>query len=98
MNFVFCWEAAISVYVVLSSSGLRETFRVGRLHNREKKECENFDSFLLKSGGGAMVVLPLPPPAHSHPPPPPPPKKKKKKKKGEKGEEGEGGETCLNGL
>jgi hypothetical protein len=85
MNFVFCWEAN-NISLVVLSCGLRETSRVGRLH-REKKEWENFDSFLLKSGGGGDFVPPpfrgavvVVAPSPSLPLPPPPPKK------GEKGE------------
>ena len=96
----FCWEAAISVYVVLSSSssGLRETFRVGRLHRFwRRKSARILIVFCLKSGGGGdfvppplpggawwwWLIPPLPPPL---PYPLPPPKKKGKRgRRGEKG-------------
>ena len=89
----FCWEAAISVYVVLSC-GLRETSRVDYTERRKSERI--LIVFLLKSGGGgdfvppssggAMVVLPLPPPLPYPLPLPPPPKKKGKR--GRRGREG----------
>jgi len=70
MNFVFCWEdtAAISVYVVLSSSsGLREKplGGRGRLHRFwrfwRRKSARILIVFCLKSGGGGGLRPPPPP-------------------------------------
>ena len=78
----FCWEAAISVYVVLSSSssGLRETFRVGRLHRfwRRKSERILIVFLLLKSGGGGDFVPPPRPGGRGGGGSSPPPKKRGK--------------------
>ena len=91
MNFVFCWEANISLVVL--SCGLRETSSVDYTDFEDLKILIEKSFCKIRRGGGlrpppfrgAVVVahssLPLPPP-----PLPPPPKKKK----GEKGEGKEG--------
>jgi hypothetical protein len=110
MNFVFCWEANISLVVL--SCGLRETSSVDYTDFEDLKILIEKSFCKIRRGGGlrpppfrgAVVVahssLPLPPP-----PLPPPQKKERGKGGGEGGEEwGDGGEeeeggcleTCFN--
>jgi hypothetical protein len=101
MNFVFCWEANISLVVL--SCGLRETSSVDYTDFEDLKILIEKSFCKIRRGGGlrpppfrgAVVVahssLPLPPPPS--PSPSPPKKKERGKGGGEGGEEwGDGGE------
>jgi hypothetical protein len=89
MNFVFCWEANISLVVL--SCGLRETSSVDYTDFEDLKILIEKSFCKIRRGGGlrpppfrgAVVVahssLPLPPPPS---PSPSPPQKKRKGKRG----------------